>query len=53
MNQELVERIMRQTTAPLLVEQLKERIAEEHARRLSFYELSRLKPVFQIMRYIF
>ncbi|NUN99230.1 MAG: Uma2 family endonuclease [Saprospiraceae bacterium] len=38
MNQELVERIMRQTTAPLLVEQLKERIAEEHARRLSFYE---------------
>lgn len=37
MNQELVERIMRQTTAPLLVEQLKERIAEEHARRLSFY----------------
>lgn len=38
MNQELVERIMRQTTAPLLVEQLNERIAEEHARRLSFYE---------------
>ncbi len=37
MNQDLVERIMRQTTAPLLVEQLKERIAEEHTRRLSFY----------------
>lgn len=37
MNQDLVERIMRQTTAPLLIEQLKERIAEEHARRLSFY----------------
>lgn len=38
MNQELVERIMRQPDAPLLIQQLNERLGEEHARRLSFYE---------------
>lgn len=38
MNQDLVERIMRQPDAPLLIRQLNERLGEEHARRLSFYE---------------
>ncbi len=38
MNHNLVERIMQQPDVPLLIQQLNERIGEEHARRLSFYE---------------
>ena len=34
----LVEKILRQPDAPILIQQLNNRIADEHARRLSFYE---------------